>query len=475
MSSTFEDLKDRWINLVKNGEKTEADRLYWEKMFPYIKEKFAKETEWMIKNGEIPHYDLIIMPIGFEPAYHIILINAIKPKQVYFLCTKEGEKYILDKVIKMSGLKQDQYKKDVIEYEGIDVSIVYEKIKKRIEMFKGKKIAIDLTRGSRIVAAGAAIVGDFFGCDLIHIEKGWIKELNIGEPGKERLVKVKNPLHIFGDLENLYAIKLFNEYQYIASNLLFRDIINKTPDPREFEIKSLISECYMFWDSFNYKGAFQIIQRVVQKIDQYDIKKFDYVQLKRNLNILKHLSEIQSSEKKFIDMLKNDDLVIHLTIDLFCNGERRAEQNKFEDAISRFYRAIELISQHRLSRRGIDSSSPDYNILGSKVKQKFDEINKEIYKEEKTLPLQTALKTGHIILFALEDDIWKEKTIQELKNFIDCIKLRDSSFVAHGIQIVSRNSYKKLKNIIKDFLERLCKIYSKDFDSLIEYHRFLKL
>ncbi len=475
MDSSFDTLKKEWKELMIKGRKEEADKLYWGKIFPFIERKFARETQELIKNGEIPQYDLLVIPMGLESSYYILLINGLKPKKVYFLCTKEGEKYFLDKIIKMTGLTQGQYEKDVIEYKAMDAADVYSKIKNKLYLFKGKKIAVDLTRGKRIMTAGAAIVGDFFGCDLIHIDEGWYDDIKRGEPGTEKLIKLKNPLHIFGDLEQTYAIELFNNHRYFSSSLLFRDIIKKAPDPREFEVKSLLSESYMFWDSFNYRASLPILERAVNKINQYNVRALDIQQLKMNLTAQRYLNKIQFSDKKLIDTLKNEYMSTHLIADIFCNAQRRAEQNKFEDAVSRFYRAIELVSQHRLAKIGIDSSSPDYSLLDIKTRNKYDELTKEIYKEEKALPLQTALKSGHIILFAIEDDIWKEKTIQDLKNFIDCIKLRDYSFIAHGVQIISKNNYEKLKEINRELLKNLCLIYEKDFNSLINCHRFLKL
>lgn len=472
LGEEFETWKMEWLKLTKEGKLEEAEKIYWEKMFPTIQENFLNQIQQQIKNGEIPVYDLLIIPMGLESSYYILLIKGLKPKQIYFLCTEQGERRFLDKIIKETGLTQDQYKKDVLKYADLDVVDVYEKIKTRIKMFEGKKIAVDLTRGSRTMIAGAAIVGDFFGCDLVHIDKGWYDDIKRGEPGTEKFVKVKNPLHIFGDLEQIYAIELFNRYQYIASNLFFKDIIRKVPDPREFEIKSLLSECYMFWDSFNYTAALPILEKVINKINQYHIAILDVERLKKNYDVLKHLNNVQYCNKKFIEILKDEDTVIHLIIDIFCNGERRSEQKKYEDAVSRLYRIIELISQHRLAKIGIDTRSPDYSKIDV---ERVKKCMKHVYGVRKILPQEISLMDGHIILFAINDDIWKDKKMKELKEFRAAIKLRDYSFIAHGIQFVSKDVYEKLKGFTQDLLKTLCKIYGKDFDSLIKNHEFLKL
>lgn len=459
---------------MKKGELEEAEKIYWEKMFRYIEEKFVNKIQDLIEKGEIPQYDLLVIPMGLEASYFILLINGLKPKEVYFLCTKEAEEYFLDKVIEKTGLTQARYKKDIVKYAGMDVGEVYGKIRRRLKMFEGKKIAVDLTRGKRIMSAGAAIVGGFFNCDLIYIDESWIDEIKRGKPGSEKLTLVKNPFDIFGDLQQRYAIELFNVHEYAAAHKMFNALRNNVSDPREFEAKSLIAQSYNFWDAFDFKRAFYLLKESFEKIERYGIKDIDRNQIKSNLSALEILQSTHS-QIKTIDLLKNEDLVIHLLVDVYSNAHRRMEQKRFEDAVSRFYRAIELVSQHRLAKRGFNSSSPNYALLDAPVQEEYNKITREIYREEKTLPLQTALKTGHSILFVLEDDIWKSKSIQDLKNFIECIRIRDYSIVAHGIHVLNQNSFRKFKEIVRDMILRFCEIYDKNFEKLGQQHTHLKL
>ena len=46
------------------------------------------------------------------------------------------------------------------------------------------------------------------------------------------------------------------------------------------------------------------------------------------------------------------------------NARRREDENKFDDAVARLYRSLELIAQIRLSKEyGIDSSNVDIDVL----------------------------------------------------------------------------------------------------------------
>ncbi len=473
MEMDLEGLREEWKGLIFGGELERAEKLYWEKLFPLVEEKFVSDVKKRMGSGEIPKYDLLILPIGMGSSfYHTMLINALKPQKVYFICTQEGEKYTLDRIVSRAGLSPGMYTKDVIEYSGMDASEVYEKIKRVIEAYRGKKMVVDLTYGKRVMVAGAAIVCDFFGCDMVYIDEQWIEEINRGVPGTEKLVKVKNPLHLFGEMERYHAIELFNRYEYTASYKSFESLKGKVPDPREFEIKSMIAQAYSFWDSLNFITASRILNGAYNKILQYNFKFDEKNQLASNLEALKILEAAQSG-RKLLDLLKDDDFVIHLLTDIFCNAARRAEQNQFEDALSRLYRSVEIVSQHRLAKRGVDTASPDYNSLG--ISEKYAKITKELYGKEKTLPPVISLMDGHIILFALGDDIWKAKNLEELKELLECIKLRDYSIIAHGIQLVNKNTFDKFKALVSGMLVKLYGLYGKDFEKAVAEHAHIKL
>jgi CRISPR-associated protein (TIGR02710 family) len=197
-------------------------------------------------------------------------------------------------------------------------------------------------------------------------------------------------------------------------------------------------------------------------------------QLRLNLKALETLQKAQQSGVNFFEVLKDEKFVIHLLVDIYCNALRRAEQNRFEDALLRFYRLIELVSQHRLAKMNIDTSSPNQLKL-NEIEQKFKEVTKQLHGKEKEIPNQIALMDGHIILFSFGDEIWKDKNIKDLMTFLECIKSRDYSIVAHGITLVDRQLYQKFLNNTKELLVKLCNLYNQKFDYLTQQHTPLRL
>src|SRR4030042_1793697 len=93
-----------------------------------------------------------------------------------------------------------------------------------LDLFYNKKVILDLTRGKRIMSVGAGIVGAFFGFDLVYVDEEWIDEIKRGKPGTEKLVTVKNPFEVFGDLEGQEARELFNHYDYGAAIYFYKKL-----------------------------------------------------------------------------------------------------------------------------------------------------------------------------------------------------------------------------------------------------------
>jgi len=456
----FEEIREKWLDLIKQTKVKEAGEIYWEKLFPTIEKRFLE------KNQIKEEYDWLILPVGLESSYYILLIKAINPKNVYILCTKEFKSLgLLDKVIEETNIKPSQLIVDTLEYKEMDVAGVYEKIRKHLDIFSNKKVILDLTRGKRVMSTGAGITGSFFGFDLVYIDEDWIDEVKRGIPGSERLVVVKNPFQVFGDLESQEAKKLFNHYNYGAALFFYKKLKEKVVDPREIEIKELLSESYLRWNSFNFKAALHKIKQLTEKAGQYNIKTDPGII--ENLKTLEILNSADIDKPETLD----DEFNLHIIIDLYTNAMRKAEMGLFEDAISRLYRVLELISQYRLRKYGIETSKPDI----SKYSDQYKQIAKEIYNFEKELPSEVGLKDGYLLLFILKDHIMDDQSVEDLRRMFGAIRARDTSIIAHGLKLAGEKSFINMNNLAKKFIRKICEKQNVDMNQIIKQHTFIKL
>src|SRR3989338_8127533 len=472
MQEQIKSLVEQLHNLALHGSIEEARKFYWEKIHDFVEKRFIEQVEERIRNNKIPKYDWLILPVGLEVHYYVLLIKALKPKKVYFIGTEEFHKTNLDPIIKKSNLKREQYFVEVINYRGMDVAEVYGKIKEKSYLFEGK-VAVDLTGGKRVISAGSAIMACFFGFDLIYIDEDWHDDIKRGIPGTEELVLVKNPFHTFGDLEKSYAKILFNQYSFDHSKEFYKSLCSKVIDPREYEVATLLSQSYYHWDSFNYNAALIKIKETIRRIEQYHLHFLDIKQLEKNQKTLGILNKINAVQR-IDELLKDNELVLNLIIDLHSNALRRRENHALDDAIVRLYRLIELVSQYGLAKHNITTSNPDYTPFPG-LKSKYSEITQSLYDQERNLPFEIGIKDGHIILFIIKDEIWKHKNIEDLKKFLGPIRLRDNSIIAHGLETINYNTFQKIQKICAEFIKKICLILNQNYEELIQEHKFIKL
>ncbi|MBM3234461.1 TIGR02710 family CRISPR-associated protein [Candidatus Pacearchaeota archaeon] len=454
----FDELRNKWLELVRLTKLDEADSIYWNDIFPVVEKRFLEQNK-------IQGYDWLILPSGLEVSYYILLIKAINPKNIYFLGTKEFKEHFLDKIIAKTGIKPSQYIIDTLDYNEMDVADVYNKIRERLDLFYNKKVILDLTRGKRIMSVGAGIVGAFFGFDLVYIDEDWLDDIKRGMPGTEKLVPSKNPFDVFGDLEGQEARELFNNYNYGAALFFYKRLKEKVADFRKIEIEEIMSEAYLHWNSFNFKAAFSKFELLIRKSSQYNIKLDS--RLLNNFEVIKILGSLDTGNPEKIDDISN----LHIIIDLYANSLRKAEIHSFDDALSRLYRVLELISQYRLRSYGIETSRPELK----NITEDYKKIVKDIYGIEKDTPLEIGLKDGYIFLYILKDYIVENDTLDDLRKMFGVIRTRDTSIIAHGLQLAGENAFKSMDVLAKKYINRLCIKLGISFENILKQHTFIKL
>lgn len=453
--SSFEELVKKWESLISSGKYEEAEALYWSDLFSGV------ESRFLASNKTQSNCDWLVLPAGLEASYYILLIKALNPENVYFIGTLEFKQKFLNRIIEKTNLKPSQYIIDTLEYDKIDIAEVYEKIRARLDLFIGKKVIMDLTRGKRIMSVGAGIVGAFFGFDLVYINEEWNDNFKRGIPGTEKLSLAKNPFDVFGDLELKEARDFFSHYNYGAALALYKRIKLKIVDPRRVEVEELLSETYLHWNSFNFKAALSKLQQAINKAEQYSLPLPHNI--KKNLIALEILTG-------GVPLKGKDIYNLHVMIDLYTNAIRKAEVGNFEDAITRLYRVIELMSQYRLSSYDIETSDPHID----KYKEHYSKITKEIYDFEKPLPTEIGLKDGYLLLYILNDFLVEGYSIEDIKSIFSIIRSRDMSIIAHGLQLAGEKVFVNMNDLAKSFIKAICNKHNIDFAELVSQHTFVK-
>jgi len=129
--------------------------------------------------------------------------------------------------------------------------------------------------------------------------------------------------------------------------------------------------------------------------------------------------------------------------DLINNAERRAEEAKFDDAVARLYRTIELIAQYEPKRK--------YKIETSNAKP--EQLPKKLLKEwhitANTQKIKLPLQRNYELLAAKGNPLGI-KFIQD-KKLKDLLSKRNRSILAHDLKPVNRKTYQELHWKTKEY------------------------
>jgi len=193
---------------------------------------------------------------------------------------------------------------------------------------------------------------------------------------------------------------------------------------------------YSAWEKFDHQTAFDNLSQV--KLPDFD----------NNKAFLGKLLHSEQPEPYYI-------------VDIISNAKRRGKiEYKYDDAVARLYRVIELIAQHRLK---------DYEIQDTS-KVPVNKIPAELISEWKVTEdeIRMGLWQDYQLLAAKQDALGKRFTAdQRLKNLL---QRRNESILAHGLKPVTKTDYEELQDIATSYAQSTIE----NFDRLVSEATFVK-
>jgi CRISPR-associated protein (TIGR02710 family) len=364
------------------------------------------------------------------------------PNKAYLVTSMEGAKTTVPEILPRIG----SIESEVIEIEDPDnIQSIYESLRPRIKEIREKyeTLTVDYTSGTKAMTAALAILATIFGADELSYIAGK-REAGIVQHGTEQIIPIR-PYFIMAEQKIREAIRFFNRNQFSTAIAIMEQIREATRDPEIVgHIKPLLqlAKAYEQWDRFQHEKAYRIIRGI--KIP--DI----------------------SGNKQFLGMLINSlkkgggDPEPYYIADLLNNAERRAEESKYDDAVARLYRAIELIAQYKLRKNyGVNASNAEVEKIPHELLQKWN-----MPKDQKTIKL--ALNSSYELLNSLKDPLGQ--CYQNDKKLKDLLSKRNMSILAHGQTPIPRQVYVQLRKKTLEYAES----FIKNLGQLIENSKFIK-
>ena len=361
-------------------------------------------------------------------------IDFVNPDLVKLFGSEESK-------LTVEALKKQYYKRhktDFDYYEFIQIDQIddfnkyFNSIKNMVlDLEKDYKIIIDYTYGTKTMTMSAAMVSMLYGQDLIFIT-GERKD-GIVQKGTEKIINQNlYPIYDEFSLDNIK--KSFNANRFETARSLLSNVVE---DNIEKEAFSKLIESYYYFDNVNYEEAY--------KYFDVDLFTNTWPELKMQFGL---------NRRALHNIVKEDRTKdYYLLASLINNARRRSEEHKYDDAIARLYRSLELIGQIYLEKYGLNSSNIDIEILREKgveecYIQKLENARSEDGK------IRIGLIQDFEVLSYFDSKI--EEVYGEQKNKIkNIVTYRNSSILAHGMEAKTAEEYEEFENLLFDMISSL--------------------
>ncbi|MFN3622001.1 MAG: TIGR02710 family CRISPR-associated CARF protein, partial [Nitrososphaerales archaeon] len=350
-------------------------------------------------------------------------IKSNNPDYIVFLATVKS-KDTLERVPLKNELSKRKYSVEelVDENDAERCYITSKKVIKELRANGYDEIWVDFTSGTKAMTGGlilAAVIEDV--AQLVYVS-GERSEDGRVISTTERIHTIPSPADILIDLKKKTLTAMFNNYQFYDCLNLIKDL-EKYPQSKleshNIAAVKKIAEIYYDWDLFRHKEADEkmkesgkLIEKVVSDVDQLN------------------------SNKEFLGRLANNGEQTLYLADIIANAERRIKEGRYDDAVGRLYRSIELIAEIAAS------SKLGFNIKDLKLSNLRPDLQEKYKRDAEGEKLELGLKNLYELLYDYSNEIGERyKQDKELQNYLS---KRNQSILAHGLSTVEEDVAKNL-------------------------------
>lgn len=392
------------------------------------------------------------------------VINSIKTENfdfIYFICSEGSQENASERLVdglplkkdekiiaRVLNLPQERYTKIRIRVEDVDeINTIYEILEKELlpdleRRFRDEEIEViaNYTGGTKSMSVAL--------CLFAIYQNNWSLQLNTGV--RTNVLKIDSgdyPVYInkvnlnyrldkkfFDELLRKYLYEVVRQkiHIYIREPSILRDIRN------ELLKLDRVLNVFILWDRFNHEEALNCLEEFLKSVEKESPLK---EALTKYLIMLKEIVGLKKSHG------------FDKVIDLILNARRREVQERYDDAIARYYRAVEMIAQIVLKRDfRIDPSNIDCNRLDDLPEGGKSFLNGlcEKFRDERGR-LRIGLKDSFDLLYFLDHKVGVFYN-SEKKYLLNALESRNFSILAHGEKPMTREKYDETKKIFENFI-----------------------
>lgn len=343
------------------------------------------------------------------------------PDKILFFGSEESKETIEE----IKKQYQKERKKALDGYEVVlseqidDFLNCFSRIKEKIDQYNKDEIIIDYTSGTKTMTISAALSAMLYKKKLTLVSG--MREMGIVKKNTEQIV-TQNLFVVYDVVLEERLREDFNNYRFVEAKKKLEMITGMPAEKKQYYTN--IINAFDKWDKFQHEEAKEYLLKISKELGE----KKDFL---GKLTYRKNLSKD------------------YILVDLFNNVERRMKEEKYDDAIARMYRIIELLAHIRLEKRfNIDTSDVQLSIIlkfaGKEVAAKYQKENNVQDK------IKIGLKKAYMLLDDLNDELGK-RFIGD-KRIAHLLTERNNSILAHGLKAIKKEKAMELKEKIKEYI-----------------------
>jgi len=398
---------------------------------------------------------ILFVTVGGSPQPIVTSINSLTPDRVIFICSKgnkgsetqvtgEGKPCEIrkgDEVEKLPNIPtqcklQDRFvaERDLVLLDNPDdLSEVYTKITSKIREISSGDLLADYTGGTKTMSVALTIAAldnnmtvhlttSTNRDDLIRVKQGQrVRRASVISITLNRVIEQALP-------------SLLSQYNYPGAysqlERLLLDFELQPQDRQRIEKISDLCQGLDLWDRFDHANAYYYLK--------------PYLSDPKLKPLVLFLKQVMGSRQDFAEDFQAADATrghgYEIVEDLLFNAERRASLGRYDDAVGRLYRALELLAQIQLQKvYTIRTGDVDLTKLPESIRDNYQK--------------QLGLMQSYQLLADLPNDplgIWFQKHKSPIQ---DKLKVRNFSLMAHGLKPITEEEYQGLAEVVLPFLQ----------------------
>jgi len=408
---------------------------------------------------------VMIMSLGGSPEPLKKSIAEHRPERLIFFASHESNAK-LGEVLQIEGYQPVKIETEITENPN-SLYECYKAARRCVDRasrlgISDEDILVDYTGGTKVMSAALllATVGCAYGFNYVGGDARSKDGLGIVQNGHEVMYLDMNPWSAFAEEERRQIVTLFNARRYSSVIQIMNLCTRELPAQINlfFKFVRMLATGFLYWEQFRHKEAHDCLKKGMVLLDKY-LQHYPsnvYQQIKDEIR--KHIDFLENLLSKTRNLQTYDNILIK---ELINNARRRVEDNRFDDAAARIYRALELYGQICFEKKiGCSNDKVKPAKIPQELRDEFIRKYRDPQTEMMKLPLQATFAVlraaGHEAgdrFFKLEDKI---KNIQIARN---------KSILAHGIQPVSEHAAQSILETVTDFvqMELLSRVVYEEF------------